>query len=629
MNEYVYDKLQYNELKERLESYCVSGLGKKLVQKLTPSGNKRVVENRLQETTEARKLLDITGSTPLQGITNIDDLLDKIDKDIILNEEQIFHVAMFLRGCRKMKIYMKDKGLEAPTLHAYSETLVPLQKVEEEIEFMIRNNKVCDEASKELKKIRRYIAIAEGKIEEKLNQFLKNSNNKPYIQDFFVSRRHGKLTIPIKAAYKNKIKGTVIESTDKTVFMEIDSVSKYAIEVLTLQGEEAIEEYKILSYLTGLVYDEKEVIKANIEVIGQYDLIFAKGKYSKGIEGRSPKLNETGYIAIKNGKHPLLEGRVVPLNIEMGKDFRSLIITGPNAGGKTVVLKTVGLLTLAMQTGLHIPVAEGTTMSVFDKVFVDIGDNQSLENSLSTFSSHVQNLAGIIKETTQSTLLLFDEIGSGTEPSEGAALAIAILEALYHKGAMIIATTHYNEIKDFSEKHPDFENAAMQFNSETLEPLYKLLIGKAGESNALWISKRMGIQQDILKTAESYMYNKNYNFETLKQSKKRVEKESEEEVKQEDFTKGDRVMLLEYHEEAIVYAPKTLYEPLKVFFKEEIIEVDTKRVKLLITAKELYPEDYNFDLIFKGFKAMKQEKDIARGSKKALKKIQKSMRTHS
>lgn len=625
MNDYVYDKLQYNELKQVVESYCVSSLGRKLIANLTPSGNQKVVEHRLAETLEARRLLDISGSVPLQGILNIDVILEKVEKDIILNEEQLESVAAFLRGCRKMQTYMKDKAFDAPILQSYSLSLQAFNSIEEEITFSIRNGKVCDEASKELKKIRKHIGIAEDKIEERLNQFLKNSQNKPYIQEFFVSRRHGKLTVPIKAAFKSKVAGTVVESTDKTAFVELDSISKYTQEVLNLQVQESMEEYKVLSSLTELIYTEKDSIRRNIEVIGQYDMIFAKGKYSKSIDGRSPSLNNHGFIQIKGGKHPLLQGHVVPLDVTIGNAYRSLIITGPNAGGKTVVLKTVGLLTLAMQSGFHIPIGEGTTMSVFDKVFVDIGDNQSLENSLSTFSSHVKNLATIINQTNKSTLLLFDEIGSGTEPSEGAALAIAILEQLYQKGAITIATTHYNEIKDFSAKHPDFENAAMQFNSETLEPLYKLLIGKSGESNALWIARRMGIQSDILKKAARYMVEKKYDLSTVETSRIRQPKlATEENIKPKvELAKGDKVLLLECNEEAIVYRPKNQYEPLLVFHNNAFVEVDEKRVKLCIQAKELYPEGYDLETLFTTFKERKLEHDISRGSKKALKKLAK------
>lgn len=625
MNDHVFEKLQYNELKEIVKGYCVSSLGKKLIDGLMPSGNKKVVQNRLRETTEARKLLDYSGSIPLQGIIGIAEVINKVEKDIILDGEQLTQVDLFLKGCRKLQTYMKDKEFYAPTLQGYSFSLQALKNIEEEIEGSIKNNRVSDNASKELKKIRRHIVLTEAKIEERLDKFLKNSQNKMYIQEFFISKRQGKLTIPIKAAYKNKVEGVVVESSAKTVFIEPTSVSKYTMELLALQAEEAVEEYKVLTYLTGLIYEYLEAVKLNLEVMGQFDMIVAKGKYSKGIDGRMPHINDHGMIKIVGGKHPLLQGKVVPLDLAMGDNSRSLIITGPNAGGKTIVLKTVGLLTLAMQSGFHIPVQEGSNLSVFDRVFADIGDDQSLENSLSTFSSHVKNLASIIGQTNKSTLLLFDEIGSGTEPGEGAALAIAILETLYHKGALTIATTHYNEIKNFSEKHPDFKNAAMQFNSETLEPLYKLMIDQAGESNALWISKKMGIQEDILKKAKEYMGDKNYNLARVDKGKIRVVevRNNLEDTKQEIFEKGDKVFLTEKGDDGIVYTTQDKYRNLVVLYKGEFIEVNEKQVKLVIRAKELYPEGYELDSLFVSYRERKLERDIERGSKKALKKIRK------
>lgn len=625
MNEHVYEKLQYSTLKEIVKEYCVSKLGKKLIDNLQPSGNKNIVCNRLQETTEARALLDYSGNVPLQGVVGIDDLIEKVEKDIILDGEELARVALFLRGCRKMKSYMRDKEGYAPMLQGYSMSLVEYRNIEEDVDRCIRNNRVCDEASKELKKIRRHIGITEGKIEERLDKFLKNSQNKQYIQDFFVTKRQGRLTIPIKAAYKNIVPGVVVESSAKTVFMEPTTVSKYTEELLILQADEAVEEYKILTYLTSLIYEHLEGIKLNVEVMGQFDMVFAKGKYSKGIEGRSPKVNDHGFIKIVQGKHPLLTGKVVPLDFVMGKDYRSLIITGPNAGGKTIVLKTIGLLTLSMQSGFHIPVGEGTNLSVFDRIFADIGDDQSLENSLSTFSSHVKNLASIIKQTNKSTLLIFDEIGSGTEPGEGAALAIAILEEVYHRGAITIATTHYNEIKNFGEEHPDFKNAAMQFNSETLEPLYKLMIDQAGESNALWISKRMGIEEGILQRAAKYMKEKDYNLEYVPSNKVRMGRKEVVQEKVEDvlFSKGDKVFLTEKEEHAIVYKGKDKYNNLIVLYEGELIEVNERQVKLALKAEELYPAGYDLDSLFTSYKERKLERDIERGSKKALKKIRK------
>ena len=631
MNINTLNKLQYNELKEIVKSYCVSGLGKNLIDKLEPSTSLNVVESRLNETSEGRVLLDAANHIPLEGIFNIKGIIENIEKGAIIEPEELTTICNFLRGCRKIKEFMKGKEFYAPTLSSYGNSITDFKSIEEEIEFSIRGSLVDSNASKELKKIRRYIENTECKIQEQLEKFLKSTSNKSYIQEFFVSKRNGRYTIPIKAAYKNQVPGTIVETSSKgsTVFMEPSVISKNTTELVVLKSEEAIEEYKILSYLTGLIFDNSKEIKINIEVIAEYDMIFAKAKYSRAIEGIKPKINDYGYINIVQGKHPLLKGNIVPLDFNIGMNYRALIITGPNAGGKTVVLKTVGLLTLAVQSGFHIEAKIGTEISVFERIFVDIGDDQSIENSLSTFSSHVKNLAEIINYSTKSSLILCDEIGSGTEPNEGAGLAIAILEELYHKGCIIMATTHYGEIKNFSQRHDDFENAAMQFENNTLEPMYKLITGKSGESNALWISKKMGIKDSILEKAKKYTEDKNYNLDLIRESKTKKKKDDEEilQKKPYNYKIGDKVFLIEYNDFAIVYKSVDSFNNITVLYKEEFLEVNEKRLKLELKAEDLYPADYDFNILFVNYEQRKLERDIERGSKKALKKIQKEIRS--
>ena len=620
------EKLNYNELKEIVKGYCVSGLGKAIIDKLEPSSNLKIVNRRLDETSEGRRLIDASYHIPLVGIFNVLPYIDKIEKGSSLDPEDLAIMSDFLRGCRKVKSFIKDKEGYAPTLSSYGESITDLSFIEEEINRCIRGSIVDSNASRELKKIRRGIDECENKIKEKLDRFLKNSENKQYIQEFFISKRNGRYTIPIKASYKNYVQGTIIESSSKgtTVFMEPSTVSKYTSELAILKAEESVEESKILGMLTELINEKIREVKINIEVIAEYDMIWAKAKYSNDIDGIKPELNEHGYIKIVDGKYPLIKNPV-PLNFEIGDDYRTLIITGPNAGGKTVVLKTVGILTLAVQSGFHIPAEEGTEISVFNKIFVDIGDNQSIENALSTFSSHVKNLARIIKESSKSTLLLFDEIGSGTEPNEGAALSIAILEELYHKGCITIATTHYGEIKNFSKEHTDFENAAMEFKKDTLEPLYKLHIGKSGDSNALYISKKMGIPDSIIERTRKYIETKKYNYDVINSSKVIKKKEEVEEVNLKyNYCIGDKVILLDNNESAIVYKELDELNNLTVFYKKEFIKVNYKRVKLELTASELYPEGYDLNQIFISYKERKFEHDIIRGSKKALKKVRKS-----
>ncbi|MEI4769995.1 endonuclease MutS2 [Psychrobacillus sp. FJAT-51614] len=629
MNTMTYEKLQYNELKEMVKLHCVSSLGKELLDKLQPSTNMKVVQNKLNETTEARKLLDAESHLPLKGISNINLHIEKLEKGMILGPSELVAISDFLRGCRTIKKFMLDKEFFAPVLHSYSHSMMEFRDIEENINHSIRGNRVDSEASKELKRIRNHIAKAEEKIEERLNKFLKSSAYKEYIQEFFISKKDDRFTIPIKASYKNQVAGTIVEVSSKgsTVFIEPAAISKLNTELAVLKAEESIEEYQILATLSGSILEETRQININIELIGQYDMIFAKAKFSKKMDGIEPRLNNHGYIKLTNCKHPLLSGNIVPLDFEIGNDYRSLIITGPNAGGKTVVLKTIGILTLAVMSGFHIEADESTEIAVFDQLFVDIGDNQSIENSLSTFSSHMKNISEIMGASTNNTLLLFDEIGSGTEPNEGAGLAIAILEEFYQMGCITVATTHYGEIKRYSEIHSDFMNAAMQFNSETLEPMYKLLIGKSGDSNALWISKKMNLREKVLQKAQHYIENKNYDLERVRDNK--IKKPIQTTIQDEttyEFEKGDRVKLMEQNDSGIVYEKKDNLNNVLVFYNNEILKVNVKRIQLEVKATELYPEGYDLNTIFVRYEERKFQRDIERGSKKALKKVSKEIK---
>ncbi|WP_100401921.1 endonuclease MutS2 [Bacillus sp. FJAT-42315] len=632
MNTMTFEKLQYNELKETVKSYCVSGLGKKLLDQLQPSANQKVVHNRLTETTEARRIIDAESHVPFVGVSNVEHLIGKLEKGIILEPTELVHLADFLRGCRKLKQFMLAKEFFAPMLSSYAHSMSEFLHIEEEIQFAIKGSRVDSAASKELRRIRKQIESTEGKIKERLNKFLNSSGNQKYIQEFFISEKDGRYTIPIKSSFKNQVAGTVVELSAKgtTAFIEPSTVTKLTAELATLKAEEAVEEYQILATLSGMLLEQISKININIELISQYDLVFAKAKFSQQTNGIEPKVNSHGYTKLINGKHPLLQGEVVPLNVEIGSEYRSLIITGPNAGGKTIVLKTIGLLTLAVMSGFHIAADPETEVSIFEKVFVDIGDNQSIENALSTFSSHMKNMSDIMGAANHHTLLLFDEIGSGTEPNEGAALAIAILDEFYHKGCITVATTHYGEIKRFSERHSDFMNAAMQFDSETLEPKYRLIIGAAGESNALWISKKMKLPDNVLERAKNYIDNKEYRFDRVHESKiKKPPITSTKIAETYEYVKGDKVMLLDYDDVAIVYKEKDSFYNLTVLYQQELIEVNVKRVKLELKASDLYPEGYDLDTLFIAYKDRKLQHDIERGSKKALRKIQKDIRNRN
>lgn len=627
MNENTMIKLQYNDLKEKVKACCLSGLGRQLVDELMPSPYKETVENRLRETEEAVYLLG-GRNVPLHGIADIKSIVDSVDKGAVLNPVSLTSMSDFLRGCGRMRKFATEVEFEAPLLASYGRSIADMKDVEEEINSSIRNNKVDSDATKELKRIRRLMENAELKIREKLESFLKSASNKPYIQEFFVTERNGRFTIPIKAAYKSSVTGTVVDSSSSgsTVFVEPSSVSKYVTELSILKAEEYEEEYQILSFLTGIIRDSLPEIRMNIDVIGKYDMIFARAKYSIGINGMRPQINDYGYINIVGGVHPLLEGNCVDFDFAIGREYRTLIITGPNAGGKTVLIKAVGLMTTAVQSGLFIKAKEGTEMSVFNKIYVDIGDDQSLENALSTFSSHVANLAGILRETDKSTLLLFDEIGSGTEPNEGAALAISVLEEVYKKGAITLATTHYGEIQSYSQNHPDFENSAMLFNQETLEPLYKLLIGKSGKSNALWIARKMGISENVVQRASRYIESKSYDYSVIDDSKVRRQKFDggrESTISHANFSKGDRVKVQGFDKPCLVYESADKQNQVTIYVEGEFKKVYVKLVKLDMAAADLYPQGYDLDSLFTSYSYRKLVRDLDRGSKKVLKRIKK------
>lgn len=632
MNLNTFEKLQLNQVKELIKVCCVSSLGKMLIDKIEPSENYSVIKKKLEENKEARKVLENSNRIPLEGLFNIYPVIDKVEKGMILDVEELTNCEDFLRGCRKIKTFMLGQEFYSPMLSSYAINITECEGVEEKIKFSIKKNKISSESSKELKKIRRSIEICESKIKEKLNKFLTSSTNKKYIQEFIISKRDDRFVVPIKSSFKNEVNGTILDTSSKgsTVFMEPLSISKYSLELITLKSEEAVEEYKILSYLTELIYDKIREIKLNMEIISQYDMVFAKAKFSQNNRYITPKINNHGYTKIIKGKHPLLKGNVVPLDFEIGNKYRSLIITGPNAGGKTVTLKTVGILTLMMQCGFDIPASEDTQISVFEKVFVDIGDNQSIENALSTFSSHIKNIANIMSEANKNTLILLDEIGAGTDPNEGSSLAIALLEEFYQMGCIIIASTHYEEIKYFANKHPHFENAGMMFDKDTLEPLYKLIIGKSEDSNALFISRRMGIKDKVLKKARAYMNNNNYDFSLIKENKvsHKVDEKEGLTLSFSNFEIGDKVELLDFEDFGIVYKAMDKFNNVEVLYKNKFIIVNAKRLKLKFKAKDLYPNGYDLNSLFVSSEKRKLDRDIERGSKKALRKIQKGIKNN-
>lgn len=453
MNNEMISQLQFDRIKKEIQAKAIGNYSKKRISDMTVSTNLQTVLDRQEETREARLILESSQHVPFMGLPRIDALTEQVKKGLILQPTDLIEYADFLRSSRMITKFFDKNQYQTPLLFAYSKHLPDLINVEELIDQKIKNNKVSDDASRNLRKVRKQLQLIEKEIQSKLLKFLRHPKNKEMIQEAMIVQKGEYYTIPIKASYKNKIDGTIIDESNKrtTVFIEPTVISKLNERYQLLKAEEISEEYQVLAALTGAIAENEEVIDLLIETITVLDIIFARAKVSREINGITPRINKSEHIIIKKGRHPFLPEHAVPLDVEIGKDYRGLIITGANAGGKTVVLKTVGLLTLMAMFGMQVPAKEGTELAVFDEIFVDVGDHQNLENALSTFSGHMQKIAAILKKIKRNTLVLLDEIGSGTEPNEGAALAIAIMESIYEQGALIIATTHYGESRNSPE----------------------------------------------------------------------------------------------------------------------------------------------------------------------------------
>lgn len=626
MNKKILNKLNYYEIKENIKQHTLSDLGKKQIDKLFPSTDYKIVQQRLNKTEEAVNILNQGSNIPMYGLASVDDILEKCDRGIVLKPEELLQIADFLRGCKAVKKFMSNYEYIAPVLCSYALVIDTCEELETEISNMIVGSGIRKDATSRLNKLNRLKKVTEENIEMRLNKFLNSKANKNYLQDTFISKRNNTFVIPVKATYKNKVEGRIIEesATRSTVFIEPKVIEKLTAELAKINIDIEEEHYQILASLTGFVQMYYESLVKNIEVMTEYDFTFAKAKYSIETKSIKPELTKEEIIVIKKGRHPELGKEAVPLDFEIGKDYRTLMVTGPNTGGKTVVLKTIGLLALMVQSGLYIPANERSIFSVFNSIFIDIGDAQDIKHSLSTFSGHMKNIVEITNEAKPGSLVLLDEIGTGTDPREGAAIGAAVLEDLYKSGALSVVTTHYGELKDFSEKTKGFENAKMLFNPKTLEPYYKLVIGDSGESNALWISEELGLKKSVLKRAKELIGKDNNvkTFETKSMDyKKKKEKKIVEKKQYSKLYKGDLVLCLDNEEKAYVFEDVDDLGYVTVSRDYKFSKVHRKRLRLLKKAKDLYPEGYDLNQLFESFASRKLEKDISKGRFKNLKEI--------
>ena len=511
--------LEFNKVKIKLRSYAVTSGGKELIDALSPYNSIYEVENKLEETNEALDILIKKGTPPFEGLHETKEELERAGKGGTLNPGQLMKIGSMLRCSRRFKEYISRKEEEVGYRHLedLASILVPLKNLENEIDSaIISEDEISDKASGTLYNIRRSLKEKNSSVREKINSIVRS--NSKYLQDSLYTMRGDRYVIPVKAEYKGAVPGLVHDqsSTGATLFIEPISLVNLNNEIKELMLKEKAEIERILSELSEKVHDNIDILRSNSNILRELDFIFAKGKYASSLNAIKPNVRNDRSFDILGGKHPLIDPKVVvPSDIYLGKDFNTLMITGPNTGGKTVTLKTVGLLHLMGLSGLLIPAKDSSSIGFFRDIFADIGDEQSIEQSLSTFSSHMTNIVSILEEASFDSLILFDELGSGTDPAEGAALAVAIIETLNKRGARIIATTHYSELKGYALKTPGVENASVEFDVETLRPTYRLLIGVPGKSNAFEISKRLGLSEDVIIKAKDFMSEENLQFEDL------------------------------------------------------------------------------------------------------------------
>ena len=574
MNEKALKTLEYTKIIDQLTEYASTEMGKQMCRELQPSCDLGTIRQSQTETTDALTRVRMKGSLSFGGVKDVRGSMKRLEIGSSLGIPELLAVSSLLTVAARAQSYGRhEKSEEFPddSLDERFRALDPLTPVNNEIKRCLPSeDEVSDDASPGLAKVRRSMKIVGGRVHTQLNSILNSSRT--YLQDAVITMRDGRYCLPVKAEYKSQVPGMVHDqsSTGSTVFIEPLAIVKLNNELRELEIQEKREIEFVLAALSSQLMPYTDAILSDLSILAELDFIFAKAALSRHYNCVEPKFNNKRYINIKDGRHPLLNPKqVVPINIWVGDSFDLLIVTGPNTGGKTVSLKTVGLFTLMGQSGLHIPAFEGSELAVFDNVFADIGDEQSIEQNLSTFSAHMTNIVSILNEADANSLCLFDELCSGTDPTEGAALAIAVLNFLHNMTCRTIATTHYSELKVFALTAPGVENACCEFNVETLRPTYRLLIGIPGKSNAFAISRKLGLPDYIIDEAKNQMEQKDESFEdllaNLENSRVTIEKESEEiasykqeietlknrlQQKEERFSEQKEKMLSKAREEA-------------------------------------------------------------------------------
>ena len=633
--------LEFNKIIIKLSNYAISDEAKEKLLALKPHLGERDVKAKIKDTTEGRKILDHIGTPPLPVMKDINMLLELAEKGSMLIPDQLTQIGLFTNSCRRMKGFLKRAESLSVDIAGYGGSIYELTGLSGEIDNTIRNNQIDDNASKELKDIRRRMEQLRTEMKTKLETQLRSK--KEWFTEGFVATRNGHFVLPVKKEYKHMISGSVLDisSSGSTYFMEPTVVAKLKEELSIQEIAQSNEERRILYVLSSLVCENASHIRLNMEAMETLDFIFAKAKLSAEMNAIPPMINTDRYIKIVNGRHPLIKREeCVPLNFNIGKDVSGIVITGPNTGGKTVALKTVGLLQLMAQSGLHVP-CDYAELCMNNMVLCDIGDGQSITENLSTFSSHITNIIHILNFTDKESLILLDELGSGTDPAEGMGIAIAILEELKNKGCLFVATTHYPEVKEYANKTDGLINARMAFDRESLKPLFCLEIGEAGESCALYIAKRLGLPKHMLSRAyhEAYCQDNekvhhSIDDDFLEGATEEITKivtpsviishiEKHKETKQANtrslrFNIGDSVVVYPQKKIGIVFRRADEKGEVGVQIQKKKEFISHKRLQLKAAASELYPDDYDFSIIFDSVANRKARRKMDKGYQQGL-----------
>lgn len=606
--------LEFNTVLQQLSEYALSEGAKERLLELSPYLDEAECNRRMWETTDARTLIERYGNPPIAPMHELGSLLILCEKGSMLTPAQLMYIAQFLTCCRRMKAYLKKGQDSQSDIAGYGGSIYELRELSDEIEKTIQGEQVIDSASADLRSIRRKIESAHTSIKARLESLLRN--NKDWFAEGFISVRNGRFTLPVKREHKNKVAGSVVDTsgTGATLFIEPSCVIKIQQELAALEIEEENEVRRILYTLTASVDAHLPQIRLNAEAMETLDFAFAKAKLSLAMKANPVSVTTERRIVIRCGRHPLLPADTcVPLDFALGEGVNGIVITGPNTGGKTVALKTVGLLSLMAQCGLHVPAEEGSSFCMHSLILCDIGDGQSITENLSTFSSHIVRIIEILNRCTDESLVLIDELGSGTDPAEGMGIAVAVLEELRLRGCLFVVTTHYPEIKEYAKHAQGLINARMAFDRENLCPLFRLELGEAGESCALYIAQRLGLPERLLSIARQVVESGSTSaqavkFEPVEQptnphrgpsviQKAAPARKDKPEVAAK-FKMGDCVQLTATDEIGIVYRPMDEKGMVVVQVKGVKRQVLYKRLKLIAPASDMYPPDYDFSIVF-------------------------------